>query len=698
MKSASGMIVDHKKVLNQLAELIQKEEGCVVRIYADSARVDAQKEILEIARSKIGEKFVVLVIGAFSSGKSSMINAMIGEELLPTGFLPETAVLGELHYGEQKSITMYPKKGRWKGGDAPFDLERVTADEIEKYASLNSDDAVNAMEKNAMDTDSSNKIDSKFEKMVIHWPLDILKDGVVLVDSPGINDPYSNDYIVNSYLPYADAIVYLMDSQKAYQGTDRSQLMKINESGKKNIVTGYTFYDIVVNQSGRKPEKLEKVRNRLLSYMAEHTELGEESIHFLNSLEGLESKRNNDQEGLRHSGFKGFEDYLEKYLVEGKGKAQVKNMATTIIRQADAMLKDVDMLNGAAAQDVKVLEKRIADAKTQLQIVRSNSFNTGRNYRNHLENYIPKAEDMVREFVKSLPEKVDLEGFEPETELPDGARKLWPFGENGAKKRANAIQEECQDEITRRMNALHKQWENKTLAPFMKLAVEESVKAIRPDINQIAQDLAGITDMVSGGINSGSGTAGNIAVGLAYAMITGDWFTGGMSAVYGKGAMARGIAFQAGAGIVLGTLMAAGVAISLPVIAVSAIGASVASILTDNNKKKVEKIKVQAIKDLRKTFSSPEAENDINKMVNGILKNIRDYVDSACDDMNSALAQDIKDTEDSIQQIIDESKLAQEEKDKQMKARNEASSELREIRKEALNICGEYRITDIAVS
>ena len=84
--------------------------------------------------------------------------------------------------------------------------------------------------------------------------------------------------------------------------------------------------------------------------------------------------------------------------------------------------------------------------------------------------------------------------------------------------------------------------------------------------------------------------------------------------------------------------------------------------------------------------------------MNGILKNIRDYVDSACDDMNSALAQDIKDTEDSIQQIIDESKLAQEEKDKQMKARNEASSELREIRKEALNICGEYRITDIAVS
>ena len=698
MKPATGMIVDHKKVLNQLAELIQREEDCVIQIYSDPERAAAQKEKLEIARSKTGEKFIVLIIGAFSSGKSSMINAMIGEELLPTGFLPETAVLGELHYGEEKRITLYPKKGCWEGGDEPFDLKKTTSDEIERYVSLSADDAINAMEKNAMDSESTSKIDSKFEKMVIYWPLNILKDGVVLVDSPGINDPYSNDYIVNDYLPHADAIVYVMDSQKAYQGTDRAQLTTINNIGLKNIVTGYTFYDIVVRQSGRKPEKLEQLRNRLVSYMTGHTDLGKESIHFLDSLEGLQAKLDGNQEGLRHSGFEGFERYLGQYLVEGKGKDQVKNMASTIVKQADSMIKEVGNLNSAAAQDVDSLEKKIKDANAQLGIVRSNSFNTGRNYRNHLENYLPKAETMVREFVKSLPESIDLEGFEPETELPDGARKLWPFGENGAKKRAKAIQKECQNEITRRMNVAYRKWSNEKLGIYMKSAVEESAKAIRPDLNQIAKDLTDITDMVAGESHKGDGTVGNIAVGLAYAMITGDWFTSGMSAIYGKGAMARGIAFQAGAGVALGVMMAAGVAISLPLVAVAAIGASIAAILTDNNKKKVEKIKVQSVKDFRKAYASEEAAKDIDKMVDSVLKNVREYIDSACSDMDEALARDIKDTEDSIQQMINESKLGQDAKDRQIKARLEAAKKLEEIRENAIDICRKYNITDVVIS
>lgn len=698
MSIANGMMEDHKKVLDRLAELIQKEEGCVTRIYSDPARVKALKDILEIARNKTGEEFIVLIIGAFSSGKSSMINAMIGEELLPTGFLPETAILGELHYGEQKRITLYPKKGRWEGGDEPFDLKEATSKEIEKYASLSSDDAVNAMAKNAMDEDSSNKIDSKFEKMVVYWPLEILKDGVVLVDSPGINDPYSNDYIVNGYLPHADAIVYVMDSQKAYQGTDKKQLSVINDIGLKNIVTGYTFYDIVVKQSGRQPEKLAKFRRQLISYMDSHTELGEASIHFLDSMEGLQAKMDGDREALRHSGFEGFENYLGNYLVEGKGRDQVKNMATTIIRQAGAMIRDAGNLNSAAAQDVKELEKKADDAEKQLQIVRSNSFNTGRNYRNHLENYLPRIKDKVTDFIHNMPESVDLEGFEPETELPDGPRKLWPFGENGARKRAKGIQEECQHELENRMNAAYRRWSNEVLGNDLKTAVEESTQVIRPDLNRIARDLTNITDMVTGDVNGGDGTAGNIAVGLAYAIFTGDWFTGGMSAIYGKGAMVRGIAFQAGVGAALGLLMTAGVVISLPMVVIAGIAASILAILTDNNKKKVEKIKTQAVKDFRKSFSSAEASEDVNKMIGQIMDNVTSYIDSACSDMDAALAKDIKNTEDSIQQMIDESRLGQSERDKQIKARTEAAKELQDMQQAALAICGEYGITDVMIA
>lgn len=679
------MVKDHKNALNQLAQLIIEEESFAAQIYMDSNVVKEKKETLEIARKKTGEEFNVLVIGAFSSGKSSMINALIGEELLPTGFLPETAVLGELHYGKSKKITLYPKKGKWEGGDKPFDLKENTTEEIQKYVSLSADDALNAMEE-----DSESRIDAKFEKMVIYWPLEILKDGVVLIDSPGINDPYSNDYIVNSYLPRADAIIYLMDAQHAYQNTDVQQLTAINEIGLKNIVTGYTFYDIVLKQNAKKQTALEKHRFMLTSHAKKHSDLGEPAIHFLSSMEALDAKLNHDAEGLRRSGYEGLESYLGHYLVEGKGRDQVRNMATTIVRQADIMIKNAQDFNHAADLDVEELKENAARARRELGTVRNNSYNTGRNYRNRLENYLPKARSMTESCIFGLADNVDLEGFEPETYLPEGFGKLNPFAQ---KKCAKAIQEECQTELEHRMNIKYQKWSTDTLNPFLKDAIQESTRAIRPDLEQISRDLEAVVGMVSGKSGSGDGTVSNIAIGVAYAVLTGDWFTGGMSAIYGKGAMVRGIAFQAAAGVVLGTLLVVGAPITLPVVVVSAIGASIAAVLTGNNKKKVEKIKSQAVSDLRSTYRGAEAQESLNEKVDEVMKNVESYIDSASNDMENALKYDIKATEDSIQQMIDESEAGQGEKKRQIQARSRAVDKLKELQKKAMELCKKYGIT-----
>lgn len=685
----AGIGKEHKKVLDQLAQLIAMEEDCVTLIYTDKNIAKDKIETLEITRSKTGEEFKVLVIGAFSSGKSSMINALVGEELLPTGFLPETAVLGELHYSDDKRITLYPKKGKWEGGDAPFDLVENTPEEIAKYVSLSADDALNAMEE-----DSENHIDAKFEKMVIRWPLEILRDGVVLIDSPGINDPYSNDYIVNAYLPRADAIIYLMDAQHAYQNTDVNQLFVINDTmGIRNIVTGYTFYDIVLKQNAKKPAALERLRNTLISHAKKHSDLGEPAIHFLSSMEALDAKLNNDPEGIRRSGYEGLESYLSQYLAEGKGRDQVRNMAVTIVKQADIMMKNAEDNNNAANQDVGELKKNADRARRELQTVKNNSKNTGRNYRAHLENYIPKVRAMTESCIYNLAEDIDLEGFEPETQLPDGPRKLWPFGENGARKRAKDIQAECQRELERRLNIKYQKWSNNTLNPYLKDAVKESTNAIRPDLEQISRDLQDVVSMVSGEAGAGNGDISNIALGVAYAIITGDWFTGGMSAIYGKGAMVRGIAFQAAAGVVLGVLFVAGAPITLPVVAVAAIGASIASILTGNNKKKVEKIKSQAASDLRSTYKKPEAKEALDAKVDAVMENVKSYIESACSDMENALAADIKSTEDNIRQMIDASEMGTAEKENQIRMRKEAIIKLKDIQKDTMNLCQKYGIT-----
>lgn len=691
-------VLDHKKVLQELGGLIQKEKSCIAQIYPDAGAESCKQktETLDLALSKTGEKFKVLVIGTFSSGKSCMINALIGEDLLPTGFLPETAVIGELHYGEQRRITLYPKKGQWKGGDQPFDLPEATPDEIAKYVSLTADDAVNNMHKDDMFSENSSqkRIESKFEKMVIYWPLDILKDGVVLVDSPGINDPYSSDYIVNSYLPQADAIVYVMKSIDAYSGTDVEQLNAINSMGFRNITTGYTWYDAAVNQN-RKPEKLQQIRDRLISYMTKHTDLGVQSIHFLSSTAALDAKGRNDANALKESGFADFENFLAQYLVEGKGTDQVRNMAATIILQSQAMRRDAESFNKVASTDIKELQSRIQDAQTDLSTIRMNSLNTGNNFRTHLENYLPPVRTMVSEYVSTLADAVDLEGFEPDTKLPTGPRKLWPFGEKGVRHLANELKDECRQELERRMGIALRSWCSKNLNDYMTSAINESVESIRPNLVQIARKLEQINTNISGGdVTINNGDASNVALGVAYAMLTGDWLTGGMSAVYGKGAMGRAVAFQFAAGIGLGILAAAGVVITLPAVIVASLGASILAVLSNNNEKQVEKIKKQAVKSLRESFRSADALETRQVIVNSVMKQIETLVEASCDDMDKALRSDIQASEDRIQQQIKACSASQSKKEAQKEARAISVRQLQDIEEKALTICKEYGIPE----
>lgn len=683
-------IEEHKVIMNNLAGLVQQEESCLLQIYTDPEQRKVKDEPLRIARKKTGEEFIVLFIGAFSSGKSSMINTLIGERLLPTGFLPETAVIGELHYGTRKKIILYPKKGQWDGGDEPFEIN-PTPEEIAKYVSLSADDAVNSMGQTAEGEVSEKKIDAKFEKMIVYWPLDILKDGVVFVDSPGINDPNANDYIVKGYLPNADAIVYVMDSQHAYQGTDVAQLKEINTLGKQNIVTGYTFYDIISNQET--PAQLQKTRNRLIQYMLgnRHTELGKESIHFMDSLGGLKARQSNDNTGWIRSGFQGFESYLAQYLVNGKGKAQAKNMIATIILQAQAMIEDAEQLNSASKRDLSDIMRSIEEGNRQLQDIRDKSYQTGKMFRSQLESYLPRAEQMISTFVnQSLPQLVDLSGFTPEAKLPTGISRLNPFN---APEKAQAIQEECKEEIIRRVEVTYKKWLSENLNDFLRNSVQESTRTIEFDLKQIARDLNNVTVTISGYKSSSDGTASNIALGLGYALLTGDIVTGSLSAAYGKGTLLRAIGFQVGAGLAMGTLMAAGVAISLPVFVGGIIIADLIAIFTSDNEEKVDALRHKAVEDFRKSFTSPESKSQCDEIIKGTMDNVRKFIDEACAAMEDALSKDLENTEKQVKKIIDESHMNQREKAAQIEKRNQIIAALAEIQTKAINLGRSYGLT-----
>jgi len=69
------------------------------------------EKISNLANSAREQQLVVPVVGAFSSGKSTMINNLIGETTLPVGITPETSLAAELHYSPENFIEAVKENG-----------------------------------------------------------------------------------------------------------------------------------------------------------------------------------------------------------------------------------------------------------------------------------------------------------------------------------------------------------------------------------------------------------------------------------------------------------------------------------------------------------------------------------------------------------------------------------------------------------
>lgn len=679
----------HKKVMEQLAEMIVKEKGCAAII---SPKNETLLTDMDEVRKKSADKFIVLVMGMFSSGKSSLLNALLGVELLPTGFLPETAVLCEMHYSETKRITMYPKKGVWEGGDEPFELKNPCKEEISKYASIDNEAGMNCKD---MDSD---QIKSKFDKMVIEWPLEILKDGVVLVDSPGLNDPYNNDYITKGYLPAADAIIYVMNSLTPYTKEDRRQLDEINDMGMQNISFGCTYFDMVTSRGSK---EVDRVKNYMYAHTRDHSDLGEEAVHFLSSLDGLQAKQMGNEKLLISSGYADMEGYLAKYLVESKGRDQVKGVSNKIKGYAKQLKTEAQTLNQAAGVDAKTLEERIRIAREKIRIIEREAAAVSKEFRMELDRHLPAVRSKIETYMDTLPNQVDLEDFEPKTELAKGIQNLNPFAVN---KKATALQKECMDEFERRVKATMEKWMSKELADTLNKIEQTTVQKVHPDLDNIAKSLADV-DMtlideiapVRTKVTAGTNAAlGNAALGIAYAILTGDVYYGAVSSVYGKGALVKGAATWVGLQVAAQVALASfGVVISWPAILAASCIMDIVYILTNDRTRQKEKILKTVVKKSREEFSKDK--NNIRNNVGQVMAAVKQHIDSTCASLDAALQTDIKQKKALIQATIDEAAKGVEEKEAAILARNQQVEILDGIIADVDKICLNYHIEEAIV-
>ena len=79
----------------------------------------------------------------------------------------------------------------------------ISYDEIEKYAVISIGHGKEELE-----------YESPYEKIEVFWPLPILKNGVEIIDSPGLNECATRTRVTMNYISKADAILFVLDATR----------------------------------------------------------------------------------------------------------------------------------------------------------------------------------------------------------------------------------------------------------------------------------------------------------------------------------------------------------------------------------------------------------------------------------------------------------------------------------------------------
>ena len=132
------------------------------------------------------QEMTVSVIGQFKRGKSTLVNGILGDKVMPVGIVPVTAVVTTVKYGEERTARVHFENGA---------VVTCSFDEIGGY--------INEQE------NQDNRLG--VSRVELSVPADFLKTGITLVDTPGVGSVHQkNSEAAYAFVKESDAVIFLL--------------------------------------------------------------------------------------------------------------------------------------------------------------------------------------------------------------------------------------------------------------------------------------------------------------------------------------------------------------------------------------------------------------------------------------------------------------------------------------------------------
>jgi GTPase SAR1 family protein len=326
----------HQASPPSLDVILQDLEKALERLNTKGEKETALLETVRSLRDTLNSPLLVTVLGEFSSGKSTFINAILGEKLLPMKQRETTATITILQHGTNRRMAVHYKDGRIEH----FDLSSNGSKNLETFLVENFKESDNILD--------------MLQQVNIELNNDILRS-IDIADTPGFNSEYNrHTEITTQFIKYSDLIIWLFSAKQLGKA---SEIKNLQEYCKIFKPIG------VVNQIDRlNLRDGETVQSNLANALSKFDGLFEK-FFFVSALKGLEPTNGT----YTDSGIPEFLAYLNDAIIPEAKARKEKSILNKLIhigvelnQSLSVIIKQTDEVKGKI-QTIEAIAMKLQD-------------------------------------------------------------------------------------------------------------------------------------------------------------------------------------------------------------------------------------------------------------------------------------------------------------------------------------------------
>jgi hypothetical protein len=444
---------DYRKILSTLTSDLERLRS-YSRTLSLNASIQPIDDILERVQSN---SFSVAVVGEFKRGKSTFINALLGQDILPSDILPCSATLNRVTYGVSPRVRIVYRDGR---------EEEIAIDQLADYVTKL--------------TPESEETAVNIKEAIVYYPVFYCQNNVDIIDTPGLNDDASMTEVTLSVLPHVDAAIMVIMAQTPFAESEQKFLetkLLTNDLGR--IIFVVTGIDRFNNpEDADKSVKYIKDRIRKLVLQRAKDQYGEDSPEYevyqkkignpkvigLSAYQALKAKQTGNGELLIKSRFPEFEATLEEFLTHERGAAFLQVPINRLIASATEILSTLNLQQAALSSQKEEFQATYEQSVAAITTLRTRNAEemklidaAAENVQRHVEPLIWQLESELKQSAQEVINLAEITSGELRNKqvlIERLGKQISDAVEKAAQRQAEKIQDEIDRGLFKEMSRL----------------------------------------------------------------------------------------------------------------------------------------------------------------------------------------------------------------------------------------------------